>query len=164
CFEGIMEGLSSSNIRDNQRLPQFVTNVSLPNMANVLPAVENGVPNPQGDDLILDSETRIRLQNRGYSKMYRQRKKCHIENLEDKQNTLVEIICQEVPMTKVYTNVGSVINTEINILEETLSQVNSNGEVLNAEMNMMINQLDQLRLSKEVTEVDFDKKKKAAGK
>lgn len=64
-----MEGLSSSNIRDNQSLLQFVmdnefqnenvTNVSLPNMVNVMPTVENGVPNPQGDDLFLDRETKM---------------------------------------------------------------------------------------------------------
>ncbi|KAI5408574.1 hypothetical protein KIW84_054424 [Lathyrus oleraceus] len=89
-----MEQSSSSNIMDNQRLPQHenVTNVSLPNMVNVMPAAENGVPNPHGDDLILDRETRIRLQNQGYSKTYLKRKNCHIENLEDKQNTLTDII------------------------------------------------------------------------
>lgn len=32
-----------------------------------------------------------RLQNRGYSKTYRERKKYHIENLEDKQNNLTVI-------------------------------------------------------------------------
>ncbi|KAI5408572.1 hypothetical protein KIW84_054424 [Lathyrus oleraceus] len=121
---------------DNQRLPQHenVTNVSLPNMVNVMPAAENGVPNPHGDDLILDRETRIRLQNQGYSKTYLKRKNCHIENLEDKQNTLTDIIGKEIPMTKVYTNINSVIKYEINTLEETLSQVNSNGEVLNASL------------------------------
>lgn len=46
-----------------------------------------------------------------------------------------EIICQEIPITKVYTNFGSVIKTEINTLEETLSQVNSNGEVLNGNLS-----------------------------
>ena len=46
---------------DNQRLPQHenMTNVSLPNMVNVMPATENGVRNPHGDDLILDRETRM---------------------------------------------------------------------------------------------------------
>lgn len=49
-----MEGSSSSNIMDNQRLPQHenVTNVSLL-------AAEYEVPNPHGDDLTLDRETRM---------------------------------------------------------------------------------------------------------
>ncbi|KAI5408605.1 uncharacterized protein LOC127078462 [Lathyrus oleraceus] len=154
-----MEGSSSSNIMDNQRLPQHenVTNVSLP------PA-EYEVPNPHGDDLTLDRETRIRLLNRGYSKKYRQRKNCDIENLEDKQNTLSETIRKEIPMSKVYTNFNSVFKTEVNTSEETLSQVNSNDEVLNVEMNMVINKLEQVKLSKKATEVEFDKKKKFLGK
>ncbi|KAI5408571.1 hypothetical protein KIW84_054424 [Lathyrus oleraceus] len=162
-----MEQSSSSNIMDNQRLPQHenVTNVSLPNMVNVMPAAENGVPNPHGDDLILDRETRIRLQNQGYSKTYLKRKNCHIENLEDKQNTLTDIIGKEIPMTKVYTNINSVIKYEINTLEETLSQVNSNGEVLNAiEIDTITNKLEQMKLSKEATDVEFIRKKNLGGK
>ncbi|KAI5408580.1 uncharacterized protein LOC127078432 [Lathyrus oleraceus] len=156
-----MEGSSSSTIMDNQRLPQHenVTNVSLPNMTNGMPTAKNGVPNPHGDDLILDRETRIRLQNQGYSKTYRKRKNCHIENLEDKQNTLADIICKEIPMTEVYTNFNSVIKSEINTMEETLSEVNSNGEVLNVEMDTITNKLAQMKLSKEATEVQFIRKK-----
>ncbi|CAL5202570.1 unnamed protein product [Lathyrus oleraceus] len=150
-----MEVSSSSNIMDNQRLPQ------LENVTDFFfPAAEYEVPNPHGDDLTLDRETRRRLLNRGYSKTHREKTKCHIENLEDKKNSLSDIICKEVPMFKVYTNFNSVIKSKINTLEETLSQVNSNGEVVNVEMDKMINTLEQLRLSKEATEAEFIRKKK----
>ncbi|KAI5408569.1 hypothetical protein KIW84_054422 [Lathyrus oleraceus] len=156
-----MEQSSSSNIMDNQRLPQHenMTNVSLPNMVNVMPAAENGVPNPHGDDLILDRETRIRLQNRGYAKTYLKRKNGRIENLEDKQNTLADIIGKEIPKTEVYTNFNSVIKSEINTLEHTLFEVNSNGEVLNVEMDTITDKLEQMKLSKEATDVEFIRKK-----
>ncbi|KAI5408582.1 hypothetical protein KIW84_054429, partial [Lathyrus oleraceus] len=97
CFEEIMEGSSSSNIMDNQRLPQHenVTNVCLP-------AAEYEVPNPHGDDLTLDRETRRRLLNRGYSKTHREKKKCHIENLEDKKNTLSVISSHDISSIFVY--------------------------------------------------------------
>ncbi|KAI5408578.1 uncharacterized protein LOC127084514 [Lathyrus oleraceus] len=149
-----MEGSSSSNIMDNQRLPQHenVTNVSLP-------AAEYEVPNPHEDDLILDRETRIRLQNRGYSKTYRKRKNCLIENLEEKQNILADIIGKEISITKVYTNFNSVHKSEVNTMEETLSQVNLNGEVLNVEMDTITNKLEQMKLSKKATEVEFIRKK-----
>lgn len=45
-----------------------------------------------------------------------------------------ETICKEIPMSKVYTNFNSVFKTEVNTLEETLSQVNSNDEVLNGNL------------------------------
>lgn len=45
-----------------------------------------------------------------------------------------DIIGKEIPKTEVYTNFNSVIKSEINTLEHTLSEVNSNGEVLNGNL------------------------------
>lgn len=42
-----------------------------------------------------------------------------------------QIICEENSTTQLYKGIGSVLKTERNVLQETLSKVNSNGEVQN---------------------------------
>jgi len=42
-----------------------------------------------------------------------------------------QIISEENSMTQLYKGIGSVLKKERNILQETLSEINSNGEVQN---------------------------------
>ncbi|KAK2386708.1 hypothetical protein QL285_060568 [Trifolium repens] len=166
-----MEGSSNSNIRGGNTFAGFqdginenMIDVPFPTMANAMPAAEHGIPNPNENGLFMDPTiARRREMNRQYSKSYRLRMIAHIQNLEEKQKKLKQMISQEAPLTQRYMEVGSVLQTERNELQETLSKVTSNEEAQRAELNRLMKELEQLKIIKEANDEEMARRRDFLG-
>ncbi|GAU27668.1 hypothetical protein TSUD_126140 [Trifolium subterraneum] len=151
-----MEGSSNSNTFAGfqHEINENMIDVPFPTMANAMPAAEHGVPNPNGDGLFMDPNAiaRKREMNRKYSQTYRLKKIAHIQNLEERKNNLMQIISQEAPLTQSYMETGSVLQTERNELQETLSNLTTKEEAQRAELKRLMNELEQLKKTKEAND------------
>ncbi|MCI02945.1 hypothetical protein A2U01_0023979, partial [Trifolium medium] len=74
-----------------------------------------------------------------------------------------QIISQEAPLTQHYNEIGSVLQTERNELQETLSSLTSNEEAQKAELNRLMNELEQLKIIKEANDAEMARRRDFLG-